>query len=224
MRGPMPPKIFRFSFLCFSSLGGGLGTAFSELESPSSLSEAPDRPFRFVLVPGRSMIRFDAHAPLHDFSGTSHQVSGEITAIPRRLQETAKAEVVLEAATLDTEIQLRNQRMRKLLETNRYPEIRFVLDFIDRIDESRVKEGRLAFTVHGKLNIRGVDQEIAVKVDVEYREGTLFVHGSFPLKMTNFGIDPPKILFVPMDDDILIVFNIVAEMEDPSVGKAFRGE
>ena len=199
--------IFPF-FIC------SLLNASAENLYPASLAEAPEALARFEIILGRSWLRFDAHAPLHDFSGVTHKVSGEVSGIPRRLQETGKARIVLEAATLDTDIEARNKKMRSLLETDRYPEIEFTLDSIEFIDESKIQEGKLHLTIQGELLVRGVKRSIRSEIDIEIGGERLHIQGSFPVKMTDFGIEPPRLLGFPVQEDIKIVFDLRASPDE----------
>ncbi len=106
----------RFFFITFSFIVSLVFQGFGD-DFPSSLAQAPDPVASFVIEAEKSWVRFDAHAPLHDFSGITHKVSGEMNGIPKRLQETGKGRVVLEAAKLDTDIGARNKKMRSLLVT-----------------------------------------------------------------------------------------------------------
>lgn len=187
---------------------------------PSSLAQAPDKAASFVIVPEKSWIRFDAKAPLHKFSGITHQVSGEMSGIPRTLQKTGKGKVVLEAVTLDTDIGARNKKMRSLLETDRYPKIQFTLDSVESIDEKEIQQGNLRLVVRGQLIVRGVTQEIRSEIHVEFKEERLHIHGNFPTKMTDFGIDPPRILGVSVQDEVSVVFDLLA-LPDEATRRAY---
>jgi polyisoprenoid-binding protein YceI len=199
----------RFYFITFLFIVSLIFQGFSA-DFPSSLEQAPDKAASFVIEAEKSWVRFDAAAPLHEFSGITHKVSGEMSGIPKRLQETGKGRVVLEAATLDTDIGVRNKKMRSLLETDRYPEIEFTLDSLESIDEKEIPQGKLHFVVRGQLIVRGVTQEIRSEVDIEFEEGRLHIRGNFPTKMTDFGINPPSILGLKVRDEVTVIFDLVA--------------
>ena len=94
----------------------------------------PEDDFRFderrswVVVPSQSRVGFDAKSTLHDFSGTTSQVAGELAFDLSRPDEDPRGEIHVEAAGLDTGNADRDQDMRQHLDTAGHPELRFRLE------------------------------------------------------------------------------------------------
>ena len=87
----------------------------------------------------------------------------------------------------------------KAMDADKYPKIMFTAD---KLNVSGTK-----VTGSGKLTIVGNTREIPVNLTMEqWNEGSFTVSGSIKLKMTDYGIDPPKAMMgaVKTGDDIEI--------------------
>jgi len=64
----------------------------------------------------------------------------------------------------------------------------------------------------GNLNIAGVTKKVSINVDcVINKDGTVTATGSYKLKMTDYGVRPPSLLFgaVKTSEDVSLVFTLV---------------
>jgi len=102
----------------------------------------------------------------------------------------------------------KGKKMDKLtyeaLETEKFETISFELTSAD----VATKDGATVATVSGNLTVHGVLQSITF--DAVAGENNTW-SGSVPLKMTDFGMDPPKALLgaLKTGDDIQIEFNLI---------------
>jgi len=72
-------------------------------------------------------------------------------------------------------------------------------------DKSHVK-------TEGNLNIAGVTKKVTVNVDcVVNKDGTITATGSYKLKMSDYGVKPPSLLFgaVKTSEDVALTFTLV---------------
>jgi polyisoprenoid-binding protein YceI len=64
----------------------------------------------------------------------------------------------------------------------------------------------------GNLNIAGVTKKVSINVDcIVNKDGTITATGSYKLKMTDYGVKPPSLLFgtVKTSDDVALTFTLV---------------
>src|SRR5262245_42263268 len=74
---------------------------------------------------GKSEVAFAAKFRMGDFSGRTDAVSGEFKLDPADLRQPVTGSITVEASTLKTGVDGRDRDLRKVLETDRFPQIRF---------------------------------------------------------------------------------------------------
>jgi polyisoprenoid-binding protein YceI len=201
-----PPSAPRASFEFF-----GLPSATAEEARPSVAAET-DPLRRYVPIQGSSVAGFDATSTLHDFRGWTRGVSGEIRFDPGRLEETAAAEIVVDARGLDTGDKDRDKDMHEHLQSRGYPTFTLKLIRFVRTDPSR-REG--PFILHADLEIRGTSVPVEAPGTFELRpDGHLHVKGEFRVRMSQFGITPPvTALVIRVADEVKVWFELWAKPE-----------
>lgn len=159
---------------------------------------------RFEVVSSSSRAGFDAESTLHDFTGETSDVSGWVEA---RLADPAaggRGRVVVRAAMLRTGIDRRDAEMRERLDVERHPELRFEWTGFE-LEHLERATATLRGHALGTLTIRGVGRPVRVPVQVEADpEGQLRLTAAFALKMSDFGVDPPRLLFVRVKDEVTV--------------------
>ena len=86
-----------------------------------------------------------------------------------------------------------NGHMWKALNSERHPAIQFVLT---NYDVARAAPSR--GTLQGTLMINGTTRPVTLPVAFEGAEGALRVTGTYALKMTDWGVAPPKLMMGAM--------------------------
>lgn len=184
---PAPPA--RKSFLAFTL--------------PSSAS-AFDQRSHYVIVPALSRVGFDARSTLHDFTGATTAVSGEIDADLSRPAD-AQGFVGVDAASLRTGLGDRDEAMSEHLAAERHPTIEFHLDSFgaETID---VEGRRLSGEAKGRFTLRGVTHEVVMAVDAELDDAQrLVIEGEMPLRLSDYGVPvPSKLGMISMQDEVRV--------------------
>lgn len=86
-----------------------------------------------------------------------------------------------------------NGHMMKALNAERQPTIQFALVSYD-VAHAAPSSG----TLQGTLMINGTTRPVTLPVEFEGVEGALRVTGTYPLKMTDWGVVPPKLMMGAM--------------------------
>lgn len=164
-----------------------------------------DRALRFEVVPSLSRLGFDAKSTLHDFSGVTSELSGGFVARLTQPGRGTTGELRARAATLDTGLAARNTELVATLDAERYPEIvvrivGFEPTSTDPTTKASAGTARLGLTVHG------VSRDLAMPVRVSLDESRrVVVEGEATVRMTDFGVVPPrKMGFVSVDDAVRV--------------------
>jgi polyisoprenoid-binding protein YceI len=176
-----------------------------------------DQRQRFAIVPSLSRVGFDAKSTLHDFSGVTSAVQGEITADLSRPGEGCGGSVIARAASLDTGVEGRDESMREILEPERYPDLRFDWRSFaaERVD---VGAQTLTGTAMGTLTIHGTAREVAMPVAVAVDASKrVTIDGQMKFKLSDFGVKPPsKLGLVSVEDEAALWIALRARSLGPA--------
>lgn len=154
---------------------------------------------RYAVDPARSSVGFEGHSTLHDFEGRSSDLSGELRIDVEHPERLAGGIVTLRATSLDTDNGGRDSNMRDHLEVESFPTIEYHLDRA----RGTLADGAGHLALSGRFTIHGVTRRHDLEVDVEPLDGgALSVRGRTPLRMTDFGIKPPRVMVVTVEDEV----------------------
>ncbi len=96
-----------------------------------------------------------------------------------------------------------SNRDSHLLETLGYPEYK-TIDFkahsISKVDPEN-------YNLQGKLTIQNASKDITIPVKVTQKDKLSVFSGNFIVRLTDFSIKPPSLLFMSISDDVKITFN-----------------
>jgi len=142
---------------------------------------------------------FTSRAAIVRIIGRTNKLSGQASI---DLQNVAKSAgtVNVDLLTLDTGISLRNEHMRKFLETDKYPAATYKFTSI-KLDGNKLEPGKLvAGTATGTITIHGVTKPLQAPIeltylpqeDPKYRPGDwVHFYSQFKVKVADFGIQIP---------------------------------
>lgn len=204
--------------------GGAKRKGFLSFKLPSD-AFAFDQRTRFGVVPSLSRVGFDGKSTLHDFSGVTSRVDGELIVCLARPAEGARGRVKIESASLDTGLADRDENMRAQLDVERHREIAFEWTAFEAESVDAAAQ-KVRGTARGKLSLHGVTRDFAMKVEATVDASKrLSIQGQAPLDMTTFGVEPPsKLGLISMDKDVSIWIALVARplgrVEDSEGGGA----
>ena len=162
---------------------------------------------------GKSEVMFAVKFRMGDFSGRSEAVSGELKFDPADLRQPVAGSLTVEASTLRTGVDGRDRDLRKTMETDRFPQIRFQVESAEASFPNITDKADVLLTIHGQMFIRDVQRPMTFLGRVRSREGGrngtgLWVRGDAFLKMTDFGITPPRRLFMAVEDQVVVTFDL----------------
>ena len=147
----------------------------------------------------QSRLWIDGTSTLRSFSCKAGEVNAVVEAggpdaIPQLLtgEKGVKAvRVTVPAEGLDCGNGTMNEHMRKAIKLSEHKSIEFRLtDY----DVTRSADG-VTGTINGTLLLGGVTKPITMKAEGKDEGGMLHVIGAYDLKMTEFGLKPPTLMF-----------------------------
>ena len=168
---------------------------------------------RYRIVPEQSKVWIDARSNVHPIRSSMDGLEGyvELTmedAGTVDLSAPPAGTVSLPVTRLSSGNRFEDRELHKRLAARRFPTIKGVLTAIERADG----EGR--YHVSGNVAFRGVirpcrDEMTVTVVDPH----TLRFDGESTFDIRDFGMEPPRILMLKVEPDVVVRVDIVAEIE-----------
>ncbi len=175
------------------------------LSAPAS---ADGEPGPYTVVAGKSRVTFEAKYPLGDFSGTTEEVTGYLRLDPANIPLGVAGSVSANAGRLKTGDEGRDGDLRKTLETDRHGEIRFSTEEVKSSFPSLAEHADVMLRISGTLRIRGVERATTWTGRARLERGRIWVRGETELRLTDFGITPPKKFLLAVGDRVRASFDL----------------
>lgn len=120
--------------------------------------------------------------------------------------ESIKGDISISSLTLKSDNEDRDKHMYEVLNIEVHPKIH--LNIIDiKKDE---KDGNL-YNINASLTLNGVTKNIISNSKIAEENNIINFDGSFSIKLTQFNIEPPSLLFLTVRDQIDINYNLSYE-------------
>jgi polyisoprenoid-binding protein YceI len=164
---------------------------------------------RWVVESGKSRVGFDAFHPFGNFGGASETPTGEVEVDIEDLKKPIKGTLTAPVASLRTGKTGRDKDLRRALDDEHHPEIRFRIDKVDASFASLTENIDVLLTLNGVLFMRGTERPVSFLGRIRLRQGTLWVRGENRLRPADFGIPPLRSWLIPMREYVLATFDLV---------------
>jgi len=105
-----------------------------------------------------------------------------------------KGKVSIGAKSLVSDNKSRDEHMYETLKTKEYKTISYTIDSI--------KSSNGKYQLIGKLNFAGVTNPLSVMADISQSGKNINLSSNFAIKLTDYGLKPPKMLFLTVRDQI----------------------
>jgi polyisoprenoid-binding protein YceI len=149
------------------------------------------------------------------FEAKTDAIRGTLTLAPSAVVFGGDLSVAL--ATLDTGIDLRNEHLRrKYLQVDRgqgFDQAVLSAISLGGVDPRGV-QGRTRFT--GTLLLHGISRPVAGEATVRRDGNAVRVEASFPVSVSEFGIEKPRYLGVGVTDQVTVKVSLLAQPSDGS--------
>lgn len=142
----------------------------------------------YRVVPGESNAYYRAETSLLLIGGD--EIVGLNTAVSGWVAEGFDGgEILLQSARFDSDNTVRDGHIREILETDRYPTVRFQVHALRGIDERENGEGNF----EGILQVKELPKTVVFPVRWTREGGHLIVQGKTAVAYADFGIEPPSL-------------------------------
>lgn len=160
--------------------------------------------------PGAAKIAIEGTSNIHDWVMNSEKGTCSINIILGVNNAVTAANGLafsMNVETLKSEHKAMDKNTYKAMNTDKYPNITF------NAANATVKPGggnNYTVTAHGKLTIAGTAKDVDVAATCTVNaDKSITVNGSYKLKMTEYNVTPPSIMFgmIKVGDGITVKFN-----------------
>ena len=164
---------------------------------------------RWVVDSAKSRVGFDAFHRLGNFGGASESPSGEVELDIEDLKKPIKGTLTAPVASLRTGKAGRDKDLRRALDEEHHPEIRYRIDKVESSFQSLTDNTDVLLTLHGVLSMRGTERPASFMGRVRLRQGALWVRGENRLRPADFGVPPLRSWLVSMKEYVLATFDLI---------------
>ncbi len=161
-------------------------TLFSGLQLPL-VAQHPE------LIKDESSVTYLLVHPLHKIEATSKDVAYVLNAdVAKKTIRSVAA--VADVTSFDSGNSNRDSHAMEVVDALSYPDVRF--------SSTSVAQKGDSLTVEGKLTFHGVTRPITLAGTSQWMPNKLVVEGSFAVSLTEFKIDRPSLLMIPVEDTL----------------------
>ena len=156
------------------------------------------------LDPSATTVSFHVNHKMHRVDGSSRSAEGKAVIEP---DGKVLAMVRVPVASFESGDANRDSHMRETLGVGHHPFVVFKgVSSLDAPLDGRPVSPRLK----GELDFHGVKRRVEVPVSVQPGgDGSVRVRGSLRISLEEYGIDRPSLLFVKIDDQCTIEFDLL---------------
>jgi polyisoprenoid-binding protein YceI len=173
---------------------------------PATAVVAAEKPYVF----GReSELDYYLVHPMHHVKGVSHALEGKVALDADHL--VLPLALKLPLLTFNSGNGNRDSNAAYTLDVPHFPVA--TLEVTKFAESSRVTDAgglRLSGTATGRLALHGLTHAVSIPLQALVTASKLVVDGEFVVKLTDYGITRPSLLFKPVDDDVRVTVHGVA--------------
>lgn len=182
--------------------------------------------FQSTFVPvNESRLWIEGSSNVNQFECQAEEYQGEAT-VPETENESSSYPVAQANETLFLKLDIRvdsiecgkrkmNHDLQKALKAEQHPEISFLFQEANILDEPNLNQNEDIFKlqVKGLLTVAGTTKEISFTTEAHYiNEGRVSARGGTTINMTDFGVEPPTALMglIRANEELTVNFDLIA--------------
>jgi polyisoprenoid-binding protein YceI len=154
-----------------------------------------------------STVALSATSSMHPIHGDLHDIRGEATVEVAdgaiKLDPAATGYIEADVESLKSGKKLEDKALRKQVEADKYPTIRY--------EVRSVEGGPEAFKITGAFTFHGVTQEFIEEATATIEGDTLKVQAEHTFDIQDFGVKPFKILMLKVHPEVKLELSLVGK-------------
>ncbi len=154
-------------------------------------------------VKKESFITYKLTHPLHEIESTSRDVFCLVN-VDEKVRQISSVAVQVDVTSFDSGNSNRDSHAMEVVEAITYPDARFISSSVTQKGDN--------LQIWGKLTFHGVTKDVLIHAVASWTDKQLIVNGGFDISLTEFHIQRPSLLLIPVNDDLKFtlkqVFNL----------------
>lgn len=209
----------RHRAIILSALAGAMSVLAVAIATPAqggtaaqgaTPAQAAERPITYVVGGGSGEIRYDLSHPLHKVHGVSQGLAGRIAVAGGHLVTPATFELPL--LTFDSGNASRDDNAALTLDVGRFPKATLEITSFKEASNAQEAGARVIIgEATGRLALHGVRRPVSVPVRATVKAGQVTVDATFPVRLTDYQIPRPSLLFQPVDDEVKVTVHALGQ-------------
>lgn len=172
----------------------------------TALAETWDLPVN--LDDKNTIVTFVVDSTWHTVHGTTKDISGSVKLRDPKDPLSIEVDLRIPVRLLDTDSELRDDRLREVMASELFPEVRFTSTRLGKECDPTIvtREGSCSGSLSGTLTIRDVTKDIALPTVVRDTAHGYRIEGSIDLRWEDFHVEDPSILIAKLDPVVTITY------------------
>jgi polyisoprenoid-binding protein YceI len=154
----------------------------------------------YQAIKGESTLSYRLVHPMHKINGVSKDFLCTVDLSPDTVSSIIKVSAAI--SSFDTKNSSRDSHAMEVLEARKYPKVEFA--------SQSVKPEGDGYLVAGTLTFHGRAKPISFHVTPHFLDRKVEITGGFDVKLSDFEVKRPSLLFVSVEDKVTIRFDLFA--------------
>lgn len=159
----------------------------------------------YEAIKGESSLTYVLHSPMHLVKGVNRDFECKVD-----LSDDTVSSVIRVSAKVrdfDSGNSSRDSHALEAVEVLKFPTVTFASRTVRRDSAA----GGAGYAVAGDLTFHGVTRPVEFHVVPGESKGRITIKGAFTIKLSEFGVKPPSIMFMKSKDELTLRFDLAAK-------------
>ncbi len=154
----------------------------------------------YLAIKGESTLAYVLIHPMHTVHGVNKDFECKVDLSPDTV--TSKIRVSADVLKFDTGNSSRDSHAMEAVQSRKYPRVTF--------ESTAIKPETDGYAVSGNLTFHGQTRPVSFHVTPKTTAKRIEITGSFDVKLSDFGVERPSLMFVRTQDKLTLKFDLFA--------------
>lgn len=156
-------------------------------------------------------VTFVVDSTWHTVHGTTKNIGGQVYLRDPKDPLSVVVDLRVPVTLFDTDSDLRDDRLREVMASQAFPEVRFVSTRLSPECEPSIvtKDGSCRGVLSGKLTIRDVTKEVSLPLLIRDTANGYRMEGTLAIRWADFHVEDPSILIAKLDPVVTISYHTI---------------
>lgn len=155
----------------------------------------------YEAIKGESSLSYGLVHPMHHITGVSRDFLCKVDLSPDTLSSRIKVSAAIRS--FDSKNSSRDSHAMEMVQAMKYPNVEF--------SSTAVKPDGDGYLVSGYLTFHGITRPVSFHVTPKFAGDKVEIIGEFAVKLSDFKVERPTLLFVPTEDKLTIRFDLFSK-------------